>query len=231
MWESTLTLVARCSLELSGILLAATTAACTKAGPATYWPSGPAVERVYLTLECGGYQSRHLAVGDTARLTAAVASQRYDVVQCPSQPLLWPHWSTTAPEVLQVDSTGTVRALTPGRATVRVTGVGGEAHRKFMILPPVAQYQWEPRDTTVRIGDTVRLSAAARDRAGALVARLSASGLSHGDSGRVIDVLVWADTGLVLQAVAPGTARAFGRLGARVDSALIRVVAAPDPRD
>jgi hypothetical protein len=184
------------------------------------------MEQVYLTLGCGGYQSRHLAVGDTARLTAALASQKHDVVTCPPQPLLWPHWSTSAPEVLRIDSTGVLQALTPGRATVSVKALGGEAHRELRVLPPVAQYHFEPRDTTVRIGDTVRVSAVARDTAGALVARLTAGGLSHGDSGRVIDVLDWADTVLVLQAVAPGTARATGRLGARVDSALIRVVAA-----
>lgn len=135
------------------------------------------------------------------------------------------------PEVLEVDSSGTIRALAPGRATVRLTGPGedtgpgGEDRKEFRILPPVADYHWEPRDTTILVGETVQLWAVARDSSGAIVARLTEAMLSHGDSSKTIEVVTWSDSGLVLRGVAPGVARTHGRLGDRFDSAMLRVIA------
>jgi hypothetical protein len=101
------------------------------------------------------YAGQSLVVGAIPH--AANRDRRYDQVL----------WSSDAPSVVAVSSTGRLSAGRPGRATI--TARAGRASRSFttMVVPnPVASVQIEPEGTSARTGDVVRFAFRARDRSG-----------------------------------------------------------------
>jgi hypothetical protein len=101
------------------------------------------------------YAGQSLVVGAIPH--AANRDRRYDQVL----------WSSDAPGVVAVSSTGRLSAGRPGRATI--TARAGRASRSFttMVVPnPVASVQIEPEGTSARTGDVVRFAFRARDRSG-----------------------------------------------------------------
>jgi hypothetical protein len=79
-------------------------------------------------------------------------------------------WTSNAPGVVAVSSTGRLSAGRAGHATI--TARAGRASRSFTItvVPnPVASIQLDPETSSARTGDVVRFAFRARDRAGRLV--------------------------------------------------------------
>lgn len=70
-------------------------------------------------------------------------------------------WTTSDPAIAAVDSSGRVRALSPGTAEVVAHAGGVEVRFAMTIVPPVARIEIRPGDTTITVGDTVRFRAVA----------------------------------------------------------------------
>ena len=81
-------------------------------------------------------------------------------------------WTTSDAAVARVSATGEVLGGAPGRAAIRAAYAGQVTEREVRVLPPVGSLVWLPPETTVVVGDTVRLEALARDSAGRALERL-----------------------------------------------------------
>lgn len=76
-------------------------------------------------------------------------------------------WRSLDPSVVAIDPSGHATALAPGRARVSVTAAGLEAIADVLVVEaPVADLAFSPRATMVAVGEEVRVSLVARDRAG-----------------------------------------------------------------
>ncbi len=77
-------------------------------------------------------------------------------------------WSSSAPAVAQVSPTGVVTAVGAGSATVAGASEGKSAAVSVSVtLTPIASIIIAPSDTTIGAGDTLRLTATAKDAGGA----------------------------------------------------------------
>ncbi len=127
---------------------------------------------------------------------------------------------------------GLIEALTPGRAIVRMTAMDAPAESlEVTVLPPLRALVLRPKEATIAVGDTVRLTATALDSAGMAVPGVWVQFLV--DIPRLVPIAVgtefgWPET-LVL-ARQPGKyaveARIFGH-PALMDSARLTVVRRP----
>lgn len=80
-------------------------------------------------------------------------------------------WRSAAPEIAIVDDSGRVRPKQVGRVRVwaYARDAADSAYRDLEIVPPVARLVLEPRDTVLRVGDTVTFRAYAVGPDGATV--------------------------------------------------------------
>jgi hypothetical protein len=105
-----------------------------------------------------------LYVGQSLSLWATPYSvdedRRYDLVQ----------WTSDAPDVVSVRSSGRLTAHKPGQATVSAR-VGSVVERLplHVVANPVASLELDPPTASVRTGDAVRFAFRARDAAGKLL--------------------------------------------------------------
>lgn len=77
-------------------------------------------------------------------------------------------WSTSAPEVAGVNTTGVVTGVALGRAVISATVEGKSAQAVIRVQPtPVASVVITPDSSTIELGATVALTAQARDDQGA----------------------------------------------------------------
>ncbi|MGH7695630.1 MAG: Ig-like domain-containing protein, partial [Gemmatimonadaceae bacterium] len=87
-----------------------------------------------------------------------------------ARPGLTAIWRSTDASVATVDRFGNVTALKPGSATISAEAEGVTAQQRYSIAAnPVASLELGIKETTVRTGDVVRLSATAKRRNGAAV--------------------------------------------------------------
>ena len=132
--------------------------------------------------------------GDTVQLTAVARDQFGDVV-----PGTTATWTSSAPAVATVSSTGLLQALAGGSVTVTAT-INGVAGRLALTITPrvtTTVTVGSPNPSPV-VGETVQLTAVARDQFGDVVTGKAAT-WSTSDAF----VATVSSTGL-LRAVAPG---------------------------
>jgi uncharacterized protein YjdB len=138
-----------------------------------------------------------LQPGDTVRLTAqaedangfAIADAVFD-------------WASSDTAVAVVDSTGLVRALWDGDATITAAAGSATGSATVKVGREVAAITVTPLDAALSVGDTVRLSAEVTDAQGVAIPGITISWESSDESVATVD-----STGLV---------RAVGRGGAAI---------------
>lgn len=115
-----------------------------------------------------------LAVGDTMRLNLGWQTYRNDVILGCERADLAPRarWTSSAPDVLAVDSAGLLRPLAPGRARITAAFDSGWSKAEFEVLPPVGSVRWVRRADTLRVGDTVSMRLEVRARNGQVLRTL-----------------------------------------------------------
>jgi uncharacterized protein YjdB len=136
--------------------------------------------------------------GDTVQLTAVARDQFGDVM-----PGTTASWSSSAPSVATVSSTGLLQALAGGSVTVTATISNVAGTLALTITPRVTTTVTVSSPTaSPSVGETVQLTVVARDQFGDVLAGKTAT-WSTSDA----KVATVSPTGL-LQAVAPGTVMA-----------------------
>jgi hypothetical protein len=76
-------------------------------------------------------------------------------------------WASSDPDIVEVDAAGLANGVAPGRATVRATSDGATGEVAIEVVPnPIASLSIEPRSSTARTGDVVRLAPGAVDASG-----------------------------------------------------------------
>ena len=128
----------------------------------------PAANRVVVspTVDTIFFDDPGVTAADTARLLAQTLDQSNAVV-----PGVRYAWQSAAPTVVAVDSTGRVRALSAGSATISVRVGALQATSLMHVLPVVKDVRVTSPATSVLDGDTLQLSAAATDYSGSAVNR------------------------------------------------------------
>lgn len=183
----------------------------------------PETPRVYFLRQRGG----PLFVGERVAIWAQLCTAPNR--GCRSKPPVT--FSIAGPDttVARVLVPGIIEALTPGRAIVRMTAMNAPPESlEVTVLPPVRTLVLRPKEATIAVGDTVRLTATALDSAGMPVPGVWVQ--FSVDIPRLVPIAVvpqfgWPET-LVL-ARQPGKyaveARIFGH-SALADSARLTVV-------
>ncbi len=98
------------------------------------------------------------ALQETSRLTAEVRDQR---ARSMSGAVV--SWASSVPSVAAVDQTGLVRAVSEGTASITASAGSASGAAQITVHQEVASVAVEPRSASLVVGDTVRLSAEARD--------------------------------------------------------------------
>ncbi|MCC6317815.1 MAG: Ig-like domain-containing protein [Gemmatimonadaceae bacterium] len=134
-------------------------------------------------------------------------------------------WSTDAPTIATVSTTGLVTTLNTGTATITATSEGRRGTSRITVLPiPVRSVSILPTSVDLLVGATARLTAVPRDSAGTALPGRRVSWSSSQPSIATVD-----STGLAV-AVAPGvasiTATAEGRSASSQLTATLPPVAA-----
>ncbi len=131
-------------------------------------------------------------------------------------------WSTSAPTVANVSSTGLVIALAPGSATITATSEGKSATARVTVSAvPVASVRIVPDSATVSVHQTAQLVARVADSTGALLVGRAVAWAS--DAPNVATV----DANGVVTAVATGTARVTATAEGQTGSAVVIVTPIP----
>jgi hypothetical protein len=154
-----------------------------------------------------------LAVGSAHRLTAiprnASGDPRTDIALS---------WSSENPAIATVDSAGMVRAVKPGKATIRAAGDGVTGETAVTVVKnPISTLIVTPATSSAKTGDVIHFSV--RNKNGA------ATGVEIAWSIRESGAHIWPDGAFV--ASRPGTYTALASAGDREASASIIVA----PRD
>lgn len=140
--------------------------------------------------------SGSLVVGTTQALTAQVTDAQGNLLT--NRPITF---SSDAPSVASVNTTGVVTALAPGSARITASSEGRIGVATFQVIPvPVATVQITPSTPVLIPGATTQLTAVARSAAGTVLAGRQVTWLSGAPS-----VVTVSAAGLV-SAVGPGTA-------------------------
>ena len=125
-------------------------------------PSSPVPAAVTVSPASATLQS----LGETVRLTAAVRDQNGQAMSNAAVA-----WASSNPSVATVDASGLATAVGNGTATVTATAGAASGAATLTVDQVVAAVAVEPAaDTVLAFGDTLRLSAEARDANGQAVA-------------------------------------------------------------
>ena len=131
-------------------------------------------------------------------------------------------WTSGAPSIASVDGNGSVSGLSAGTATITATAEGVSGSAMVTVLPPrVATIEVAPTNVSILPGDTLRLTATARDAQGAV---LTGPAFVWGSDD--VSVATVDGTGLVTGR-APGVATVFAT-SAGVSGSVDAVVVDPD---
>ena len=131
-------------------------------------------------------------------------------------------WSTSAPTVANVSSTGLVIALAPGSATITATSEGHSATARITVAAiPVASVRIVPDSATVSVRQTAQLSARVSDSTGALLVGRPLTWASDAPSVATVD-----GNGVVT-AVATGQARVTATSEGKSGTAVVIVTPIP----
>ena len=131
-------------------------------------------------------------------------------------------WSTSAPNVASVSSTGLVTTLAPGSATITATSEGKTGAAAITVSPkPVSAVIISPGQASVTVGQTVQLGAQVTDDQGNA---LSGRPISFTSSAPAIATV--SSSGLVT-GVAPGSATITATSEGKTGTATITVTPVP----
>lgn len=131
-------------------------------------------------------------------------------------------WSSSAAAVAAVDSSGVIRAVAPGSATITATSEGQSAAATVTVVPvPVASITVSPDTATLEPGATLQLEATTRDASGVVLTDRTVTWASSSDAVATVDA-----AGAV-HAVAAGTASITATSEGVNGSTTIRVVPPP----
>lgn len=115
-----------------------------------------------------------LIVGEAGQLAASPRDAGGAIV--PDVPITW---TSSQPAVASVSSTGEVRALAAGSATITASGAGKSAEVAVTVSrAPVATVTVDPTTLALRVGATGQLTATARNADGATIAGAAIAWLS-----------------------------------------------------
>jgi uncharacterized protein YjdB len=163
----------------------------------------------------------NLAVGEVRRLTAAARAA--DGAALSDRAI---QWSSSASQIVVVGSDGTLRALTPGRATITATSEGKTSQVTLTVVPaptpaaarlPVASVVVSPDVSNLAVGASMNLTALVRDAKGAAVTDRSVVWSTTSSSATV-------SPGGQVVGVAPGAAIISATSEGRSGSATITVI-------
>jgi uncharacterized protein YjdB len=131
-------------------------------------------------------------------------------------------WTSSAPNVASVSSTGLVTAVAPGQATITATSEGANGTSAVSVSPkPVSSVIISPGQGTVTVGQTLQLSAAVTDDQGNVLTGRPIS-FTSGSPG----VATISATGLVT-GVAPGTTTITATSEGKTGTATVTVTPIP----
>ena len=156
--------------------------------------------------------SASLVVGDTVRLSATAFDALGSEVAGASFT-----WSSADTLVAEVDESGLVRGLGPGRATVTASSGTASGTALVSVDQSVERVSVTPDSAALLVGDTVRLSAAAFDALGNEVAGASFT-WSSGDT-----LVAGVDAAGLVRGLGPGRATVTAASGASSGTALVSV--------
>ncbi len=189
-------------------MLALLLASCgDSGGPAA--PPGPAA----VALVAVSPHSATLTAGDTLRLVATTRDSMGTTLTGRTIT-----WSSSDPAVGSVSSSGTVTAVVAGSVTITASSEGKHADAQItVLLPPASTVTVSPDAATIFVGDSVTLTATARDAGGAVIQ----GKVAHWTSSAPAVASVSAAG--VVTALAPGNTVVNAQLDAFVVSAQIEV--------
>lgn len=158
-----------------------------------------------------------LVVGQTTQLEAAPRDAA-------GQPLAGRAvlWSTSAPAIASVSSTGLVTAIAPGNATISAVSEGKTGTATIAVSPkPVSSVIVSPGQATVMVGQTTQLTAQVTDAQGNVLSGRPISFAS--DNGGVATVSASG----VVTGVAPGSATITATSEGKTGTAAVAVTPIP----
>lgn len=201
-------------------LLSLAIAACSSDSTAPDTPAPIAVASVAITPTTAS-----VAVGATASLSAEARDAQGRVLSGRSIA-----WSSSASNIATVSSSGVVTGVAAGSATITATSEGRAATASVQVTPvvvPVASVAITPATNTVAVGQTLRLTAEARDAAGqALTGRT----ITWVTSAPTIATVAAVDAAsATVTGVAAGTVRITAQAEGRTQELNITVTPPPNP--
>ncbi len=166
----------RASVTLDGLVVSGNTGRFPVVVTATAPGAEPVSETIVVRMVTGdaAYVEitppvERLAVGQEWALTATIYSRLREIRREPVT------WTSSAPEILEVDERGRLTALAPGRATITAAGSGTEADLPVEVVgTPIARIELTPSMVQARPGQVIRFKATPLDTAGAEVSGLTA---------------------------------------------------------
>jgi Bacterial Ig-like domain (group 2) len=179
------------------------------------------------TLECHGPRQALLGAGDRLQFTLGVLRGERGEWTCGVVAPTAVRWTSSDSTVAQVSPSGDVRGLGPGRASIRAEFGGQATQREVRVLPAVGSLIWVPTETTVTVGDTVRLHAIARDSAGVALERLLPLALGPLDEHAGEIAAFDPRGGILVRGVRPGRLLLVAELAHRKDTAVVAVRTPP----
>lgn len=134
-------------------------------------------------------------------------------------------WTSSAPAVASVSSTGVVIGLAPGTATITATSEGRTATATVTVIPvPVASVSVVPNTLTLGVSKTAPLIALPADSAGGLLGGRAATWVTSAAT------IATVSSAGVVTGVAPGTARITATVEGKSANATVTVTTVPVAR-
>ena len=125
----------------------------------------PVPGRVAVATVTLGSVSRNLTDGESVQLAASARDDKGAVLD--GRPV---SWTSSNPGIVEVSPTGLAVARSDGSATITATSEGKSATIDFTVAPaPVASVAVTPSRVSMEVGETVTLSAEARDARGTVL--------------------------------------------------------------
>ena len=174
----------------------------------------PLAGRVPVAAVTLGAVSRNVSDGESLQLTVSTRDDKGAVLE--GRPVIW---TSSNPAVIEVSPTGLAVAKSDGSATITATSEGKSATVDITVAPAaVALLAVTPSRVSMEVGETVKLSAEARDARGNVLSQRPLTWTSSKDAV----VTVGADGSV--KGVAVGTATVAVETGGKRGSASITVV-------
>jgi hypothetical protein len=208
------------SAVLFALASAAALGSCSRTLPPARPPEPPPNR---LTLDCHGPRQALLGVGDRLPFALGVLRGQRGEWTCGVADPTAVRWTSSDSTVAVISASGEVSGRSPGRATIRAELDAQATEREVRVLPAVGSLVWMPPETTVVVGDTVRLHAIAQDSAGVALERLLPLALGPLDEQAGEIAAFDPAGGVVVRGIRPGRLLLVAELAHRKDTAVVVV--------